>query len=167
MLAFLCVLSYGAVFLCLFCVYPCDSEHILQAAVPMSLPTGQGLLQRVGGQPGLGTGIRDCSGPREVVQIDQFLKETAAREASAKLRLQQFIEELLERADRAERQLQVISSSCGSTPSASLGRGAGGGGAGPGTRGPGRLVSSQLPSLLHLHTCPPQTPLTCDLASPL
>ncbi|EPY87365.1 hypothetical protein CB1_000252021 [Camelus ferus] len=34
-------------------------------------------------------GVRDCSGPREVVQIDQFLKETAAREASAKLRLQQ------------------------------------------------------------------------------
>ncbi|XP_036729906.1 F-box only protein 41 isoform X2 [Balaenoptera musculus] len=75
---------------------------------------------------------------QEVVQIDQFLKETAAREASAKLRLQQFIEELLERADRAERQLQVISSSCGSTPSASLGRGGGGSGAGPGTRGPGR-----------------------------
>ncbi|OWK10462.1 hypothetical protein Celaphus_00005756 [Cervus elaphus hippelaphus] len=65
-----------------------------------------GLLQWVGGQPGQGTGVRDCSGPREVVQIDQFLKETAAREASAKLRLQQFIEELLERADRAERQLQ-------------------------------------------------------------
>uniref|UniRef100_A0ABI7X8N8 F-box protein 41 n=1 Tax=Felis catus TaxID=9685 RepID=A0ABI7X8N8_FELCA len=76
---------------------------------------------------------------QEVVQIDQFLKETAAREASAKLRLQQFIEELLERADRAERQLQVISSSCGSTPSASLGRGAGGSGAGPGPRGPGRM----------------------------
>ncbi|XP_057414788.1 F-box only protein 41 isoform X2 [Balaenoptera acutorostrata] len=75
---------------------------------------------------------------QEVVQIDQFLKETAAREASAKLRLQQFIEELLERADRAERQLQVISSSCGSTPSASLGRGGGGSGAGPSTRGPGR-----------------------------
>ncbi|XP_048660888.1 F-box only protein 41 [Marmota marmota marmota] len=76
---------------------------------------------------------------QEVVQIDQFLKETAAREASAKLRLQQFIEELLERADRAERQLQVISSSCGSTPSASLGRGGGGSGAGPGARGPGRM----------------------------
>ncbi|KAJ1078118.1 hypothetical protein K5549_011445 [Capra hircus] len=71
---------------------------------------------------------------QEVVQIDQFLKETAAREASAKLRLQQFIEELLERADRAERQL----SSCGSTPSASLGRGGGGAGAGPSTRAPGR-----------------------------
>ncbi|XP_035883957.1 F-box only protein 41 isoform X2 [Phyllostomus discolor] len=76
---------------------------------------------------------------QEVVQIDQFLKETAAREASAKLRLQQFIEELLERADRAERQLQVISSSCGSTPSASLGRGAGGSNAGPAPRGPGRM----------------------------
>ncbi|KAB1267398.1 F-box only protein 41 [Camelus dromedarius] len=97
-------------------------------------------------------GVRDCSGPREVVQIDQFLKETAAREASAKLRLQQFIEELLERADRAERQLQVISSSCGSTPSASLGRGGGAGGAGPGARGgPGRTVSAHLPALLHLH----------------
>ncbi|GAB1291007.1 F-box only protein 41 [Apodemus speciosus] len=77
---------------------------------------------------------------QEVVQIDQFLKETAAREASAKLRLQQFIEELLERADRAERQLQVISSSCGSTPSASLGRGGGGSAPGPGVRGPGRLA---------------------------
>ncbi|XP_031238238.1 F-box only protein 41 isoform X2 [Mastomys coucha] len=76
---------------------------------------------------------------QEVVQIDQFLKETAAREASAKLRLQQFIEELLERADRAERQLQVISSSCGSTPSASLGRGGGGSASGPGVRGPGRM----------------------------
>lgn len=92
--------------------------------------------------------------PREVVQIDQFLKETAAREASAKLRLQQFIEELLERADRAERQLQVISSSCGSTPSTSLGRGAGGSGAGPGTRVPGRLVSSHLSYLLHTHLAP-------------
>lgn len=79
------------------------------------------------------------------MQIDQFLKETAAREASAKLRLQQFIEELLERADRAERQLQVISSSCGSTPSASLGHGGG-----PSARGPGRSVSAQLPLLLDL-----------------
>ncbi|XP_060043059.1 F-box only protein 41 isoform X3 [Erinaceus europaeus] len=87
---------------------------------------------------------------QEVVQIDQFLKETAAREASAKLRLQQFIEELLERADRAERQLQVISSSCGSTPSASLGRGGGASGAGPGGRGPGRMrehhAGSAMPS---------------------
>ncbi|KAH0615725.1 hypothetical protein JD844_026078 [Phrynosoma platyrhinos] len=59
---------------------------------------------------------------REVIQIDQFLKETAAREANAKVRLQQFIEELLDRADRAEKQLQIISSSCGTTPNCSLGR---------------------------------------------
>ncbi|XP_048855842.1 F-box only protein 41 [Brienomyrus brachyistius] len=58
---------------------------------------------------------------QEVVQIDQFLQETAAREASAKVRLQQFIEELLDRADRAEKQLQIISS-CGTTPNGSLGR---------------------------------------------
>ncbi|GAA6082012.1 F-box only protein 41 isoform X1, partial [Tachysurus ichikawai] len=56
----------------------------------------------------------------EVAQIDQFLQETASREASAKVRLQQFIEELLERADRAEKQLQIISS-CGTTPNGSLG----------------------------------------------
>ncbi|KAK9398559.1 F-box only protein 41 [Crotalus adamanteus] len=59
---------------------------------------------------------------REVIQIDQFLKETAVREANAKVRLQQFIEELLDRADRAEKQLQIISSSCGTTPNCSLGR---------------------------------------------
>ncbi|XP_069779418.1 F-box only protein 41 isoform X2 [Narcine bancroftii] len=58
---------------------------------------------------------------QEVLQIDQFLQETAAREANAKVRLQQFIEELLDRADRAEKQLMVISS-CGTTPSGSLGR---------------------------------------------
>ncbi|XP_062408785.1 F-box only protein 41 [Sardina pilchardus] len=58
---------------------------------------------------------------QEVVQIDQFLQETAAREANAKVRLQQFIEELLDRADRAEKQLQIISS-CGTTPNGSLGR---------------------------------------------
>uniref|UniRef100_A0AAQ4RII3 F-box protein 41 n=1 Tax=Gasterosteus aculeatus aculeatus TaxID=481459 RepID=A0AAQ4RII3_GASAC len=58
---------------------------------------------------------------QEVAQIDQFLQETAAREANAKVRLQQFIEELLDRADRAEKQLQIISS-CGSTPNGSLGR---------------------------------------------
>ncbi|KAK1886534.1 F-box only protein 41 [Dissostichus eleginoides] len=58
---------------------------------------------------------------REVAQIDQFLQETAAREANAKVRLQQFIEELLDRADRAEKQLQIISS-CGTTPNGSLGR---------------------------------------------
>ncbi|XDV15446.1 hypothetical protein PO909_015541, partial [Leuciscus waleckii] len=57
---------------------------------------------------------------REVSQIDQFLQETAAREANAKLRLQQFIEELLDRADRAEKQLQIISS-CATTPNGSLG----------------------------------------------
>ncbi|XP_038648850.1 F-box only protein 41 [Scyliorhinus canicula] len=58
---------------------------------------------------------------QEVSQIDQFLQETAAREANAKVRLQQFIEELLDRADRAEKQLMVISS-CGTTPNGSLGR---------------------------------------------
>uniref|UniRef100_A0A3Q3IDW5 Uncharacterized protein n=1 Tax=Monopterus albus TaxID=43700 RepID=A0A3Q3IDW5_MONAL len=58
---------------------------------------------------------------QEVAQIDQFLQETAAREANAKMRLQQFIEELLDRADRAEKQLQIISS-CGTTPNGSLGR---------------------------------------------
>lgn len=57
---------------------------------------------------------------REVAQIDQFLQETAAREANAKVRLQQFIEELLDRADRAEKQLQIITS-CGTTPNGSLG----------------------------------------------
>ncbi|KAG8453238.1 hypothetical protein GDO86_000026, partial [Hymenochirus boettgeri] len=59
---------------------------------------------------------------KEVVEIDLFLKETASREANAKVRLQQFIEELLDRADRAEKQLQIISS-CGSTPNGSLSRG--------------------------------------------
>ncbi|OWK49965.1 F-box only protein 41 [Lonchura striata] len=59
---------------------------------------------------------------QEVLQIDQFLKETAAREANAKVRLQRFIEELLDRADRAEKQLQIISSSCGTTPDGSLAR---------------------------------------------
>lgn len=58
---------------------------------------------------------------QEVAQIDQFLQETAAREANAKVRLQQFIEELLDRADRAEKQLQIISS-CGTSPNGSLGR---------------------------------------------
>ncbi|KAM8939798.1 LOW QUALITY PROTEIN: F-box only protein 41 [Pelodytes ibericus] len=58
---------------------------------------------------------------QEVVEIDLFLKETASREANAKVRLQQFIEELLDRADRAEKQLQIISS-CGTTPNGSLGR---------------------------------------------
>ncbi|XP_051559976.1 F-box only protein 41-like [Myxocyprinus asiaticus] len=57
---------------------------------------------------------------QEVAQIDQFLQETAVREANAKMRLQQFIEELLDRADRAEKQLQIISS-CATTPNGSLG----------------------------------------------
>nr|XP_003229173.1 PREDICTED: F-box only protein 41 [Anolis carolinensis] len=70
---------------------------------------------------------------QEVIQIDQFLKETAAREANAKVRLQQFIEELLDRADRAEKQLQIISSSCGTTPNCSLGRCSV-----PGSKGSGR-----------------------------
>lgn len=72
---------------------------------------------------------------REVIQIDQFLKETAAREANAKVRLQQFIEELLDRADRAEKQLQIISSSCSTTPNGSLGRCSA-----PGSKGPSRQV---------------------------
>uniref|UniRef100_A0A8C6Z7S3 F-box only protein 41 n=1 Tax=Nothoprocta perdicaria TaxID=30464 RepID=A0A8C6Z7S3_NOTPE len=70
---------------------------------------------------------------QEVLQIDQFLKETAAREANAKVRLQHFIEELLDRADRAEKQLQIISSSCGTTPNGSLGRCSA-----PGAKGIGR-----------------------------
>ncbi|XP_010140360.1 PREDICTED: F-box only protein 41 [Buceros rhinoceros silvestris] len=72
---------------------------------------------------------------QEVLQIDQFLKETAAREANAKVRLQHFIEELLDRADRAEKQLQIISSSCGTTPNGSLGRCGT-----PGAKAVGRLV---------------------------
>ncbi|KFR05365.1 F-box only protein 41 [Nipponia nippon] len=72
---------------------------------------------------------------QEVLQIDQFLKETAAREANAKVRLQHFIEELLDRADRAEKQLQIISSSCGTTPNGSLGRCGT-----PGAKAAGRLV---------------------------
>ncbi|XP_028902637.1 F-box only protein 41 [Ornithorhynchus anatinus] len=70
---------------------------------------------------------------QEVVQIDRFLKETAAREAQAKVRLQQFIEELLDRADRAEKQLQIISSSCETTPNGSLGKTSL-----PGAKAPGR-----------------------------
>ncbi|XP_038601232.1 F-box only protein 41 isoform X2 [Tachyglossus aculeatus] len=70
---------------------------------------------------------------QEVVQIDRFLKETAAREAQAKVRLQQFIEELLDRADRAEKQLQIISSSCETTPNGSLGKASL-----PGAKAPGR-----------------------------
>ncbi|XP_026178086.1 F-box only protein 41-like isoform X2 [Mastacembelus armatus] len=47
---------------------------------------------------------------QEVVDIERFLRETAAKEAEAKSRLQVFIETLLERADRAERQLLLLSS---------------------------------------------------------
>ncbi|KAJ8269644.1 hypothetical protein COCON_G00122510 [Conger conger] len=63
--------------------------------------------------------MRKRASATEVSQIDHFLHETAAREANAKVRLQQFIEELLDRADRAEKQLQIISS-CGTTPNGSL-----------------------------------------------
>ncbi|XP_036372864.1 F-box only protein 41 [Megalops cyprinoides] len=75
---------------------------------------------------------------QEVAQIDQFLQETAAREANAKVRLQQFIEELLDRADRAEKQLQIISS-CGTTPNGSLGRCSI-----PGSKGTGRQRNSSI-----------------------
>ncbi|XP_056136903.1 F-box only protein 41 [Lampris incognitus] len=75
---------------------------------------------------------------QEVAQIDQFLQETAAREANAKVRLQQFIEELLDRADRAEKQLQIISS-CGTTPNGSLGRCSA-----QGSKGNGRQRNSSL-----------------------
>ncbi|XP_046724874.1 F-box only protein 41 isoform X3 [Silurus meridionalis] len=43
-----------------------------------------------------------------VCDLDRFVQETALKEASAKLRLQSFIENLLERAERAERQLQEL-----------------------------------------------------------
>ncbi|XP_029114785.1 F-box only protein 41 [Scleropages formosus] len=75
---------------------------------------------------------------QEVAQIDQFLQETAAREANAKVRLQQFIEELLDRADRAEKQLQIISS-CGTTPNGSLGHCSV-----PGSKGTGRQRNSSV-----------------------
>ncbi|XP_066528518.1 F-box only protein 41 isoform X2 [Hoplias malabaricus] len=45
---------------------------------------------------------------QEVCELDRFVRETAFREASAKLRLQSFIEDLLERAERAEKQLQNL-----------------------------------------------------------
>ncbi|KAM3857460.1 F-box only protein 41-like [Diretmus argenteus] len=47
---------------------------------------------------------------QEMVDIECFLRETAEKEAKAKARLQVFIETLLERADRAERQLLLHSS---------------------------------------------------------
>ncbi|NXH12881.1 FBX41 protein, partial [Bucco capensis] len=89
---------------------------------------------------------------QEVLQIDQFLKETAAREANAKVRLQHFIEELLDRADRAEKQLQIISSSCGTTPNGSLGRCGT-----PGAKAIGRPVppraQARAPSSWVMHPC--------------
>lgn len=85
-------------------------------SIPARAPQGQGMSGDGWASPGLSPRAR------EVLQIDQFLKETAAREANAKVRLQHFIEELLDRADRAEKQLQIISSSCGTTPNGSLGR---------------------------------------------
>ncbi|XP_072553608.1 F-box only protein 41 [Salminus brasiliensis] len=45
---------------------------------------------------------------QEVCELDRFVRETAFREASAKIRLQSFIEDLLERAERAEKQLQNL-----------------------------------------------------------
>ncbi|XP_076019065.1 F-box only protein 41-like [Genypterus blacodes] len=47
---------------------------------------------------------------QEMVDIECFLRETAEREAEAKARLQIFIETLLERAERAERHLLLLSS---------------------------------------------------------
>ncbi|XP_048035232.1 F-box only protein 41 [Megalobrama amblycephala] len=45
---------------------------------------------------------------QEVCDLDRFVRDTAFQEASAKIRLQHFIEDLLERAERAETQLQNI-----------------------------------------------------------
>ncbi|KAG1926381.1 F-box only protein 41-like [Pimephales promelas] len=45
---------------------------------------------------------------QEVCDLDRFVRDTAFQEASAKIRLQRFIEDLLERAERAETQLQNI-----------------------------------------------------------
>ncbi|XP_067301556.1 F-box only protein 41 [Pseudorasbora parva] len=45
---------------------------------------------------------------QEVCNLDRFVRDTAFQEASAKIRLQRFIEDLLERAERAEAQLQNI-----------------------------------------------------------
>ncbi|XP_062301174.1 F-box only protein 41, partial [Scomber scombrus] len=47
---------------------------------------------------------------QEMVDIEHFLRETAEKEAAAKSRLQVFIETLLERADRAEQHLLLLSS---------------------------------------------------------
>ncbi|XP_052316665.1 F-box only protein 41-like [Oncorhynchus keta] len=56
-------------------------------------------------RPRMGWRPRD---QREVCDIERFLTATAEREAEAKLQLQTFIEALLERADRAERKLQLL-----------------------------------------------------------
>ncbi|KAK2886100.1 hypothetical protein QQF64_020237 [Cirrhinus molitorella] len=45
---------------------------------------------------------------QEVCELDRFVRDTALQEASAKIRLQRFIEDLLERAERAETQLQNL-----------------------------------------------------------
>ncbi|XP_051515141.1 F-box only protein 41-like [Myxocyprinus asiaticus] len=45
---------------------------------------------------------------QEMRELDRFVRDTAFREASAKIRLQHFIEDLLDRAERAETQLQNI-----------------------------------------------------------
>ncbi|XP_027000575.2 F-box only protein 41 [Tachysurus fulvidraco] len=45
---------------------------------------------------------------QEVCDLNQFVQETAQKEAGAKIRLQRFIENLLVRAERAERQLQEL-----------------------------------------------------------
>ncbi|XP_057175347.1 F-box only protein 41 isoform X1 [Triplophysa rosa] len=44
----------------------------------------------------------------EVCELDRYVRDTALREASAKTRLQRFIEDILERAERAELQLENI-----------------------------------------------------------
>ncbi|KAG8546563.1 hypothetical protein GDO81_018645 [Engystomops pustulosus] len=88
----------------------------VDVSVEMLASLKQDLVQRAGL-----TKKQQVSPRLEVVEIDLFLKETASREANAKVRLQQFIEELLDRADRAEKQLQIISS-CGTTPNGSLSR---------------------------------------------
>ncbi|XP_051518421.1 F-box only protein 41-like [Myxocyprinus asiaticus] len=44
----------------------------------------------------------------EVCELDRFVRDTAVREVSAKIRLQNFIEDLLDQAERAETQLQNI-----------------------------------------------------------
>lgn len=119
------------------------------ASCALVFPYCSGFPQRVGGQPGPGH-----SGKRLLWAQGRWCRSTSswgdgAGEASAKLRLQQFIEELLEAGRPGRRQLQVISSSCGNTPSASLGSGGGSWCWAQCTRAPGRVVSA-LPSLLCL-----------------